>query len=182
MVLQSRLHESSQTYSSRSNRLLVRPAVRYWLMPELQVWFGYAWTPNFSPFRNENRFWQQLFWIQSIDSQSTHQHRLRFEERLIQNTPSVAYRLRYLPRWDRWFTEEKKLGFVVWDEFFWNLNSVTRGPSAGFDQNRFFVGPMIALSADHRLEIGYLNLYLTSSKPQSDVMAHILGMYYFMNF
>ena len=180
--IQSRVHDQQVISGLRMNRLLVRPAIRYFLNPELQVWLGYAWTPNFSPHRGEHRFWQQVLWIDKFDSQSALSHRFRFEERMIQDAQSVSYRMRYMPRFDHWFQEEKKVGFVFWDEFFWNLNSVARGPVSGFDQNRLFLGPMFSLSANSRIEVGYLNVYTSIPPPMSAVMAHILGAYVFVDF
>ena len=113
--IQTRLNDSSNTVSSldpflmRGNRFLIRPALR-WLPLEnnsLQFHLGYGWTPNLSPWRNENRFWQQVLY-QSDGDRWWWTHRLRIEERWIQDSDAMALRARYFARLLLYCSQENK--------------------------------------------------------------------------
>jgi hypothetical protein len=167
--------------STRSNRLLIRPAFRWWIHPDLQLWAGYAWTPNFSPYRNEHRLWQQILYTHSSDHQFETQYRLRVEERDIQNSGGWSFRVRGFSRLDRWFEPSGAWGWVLWDELFWNLNTVSGGPTKGFDQNRIFLGPKYRLGERARFEFGYLNVWSALPSPSPDILAHLFATYLFID-
>ena len=73
-----------------------------------------------------------------------------------------------------------RFGLAAWDEIFWAMNSVTGGPSAGFDQNRIFFGPMIQVRPELRLEPGYI--LITNALPSSPnlLWTHALTLYAFI--
>ena len=148
---------------TRLERLLIRPAIGYNINRDTALYLGYAWTPTFmdshyeGDFRNEQRVWQQLLIKQhylSIDWQ----HRLREEQRIIDDASSVSNRFRYLLRGSLPFCECNQYGLTGYNEIFITFNSVERGPRAGFDRNRFFVGPYWQ-SGGQRYEAGYLGEY-----------------------
>jgi hypothetical protein len=73
---------------------------------------------------------------------------------------------------------------VVYDEIFVNLNTVgTRGPAAGFDQNRFFLGINRTFSTQFDVDVGYQNQLLNSrSIPElSNQMNHTILIQFFIN-
>lgn len=172
----------AQEYANRGNRFLLRWAARFTLAPGLTVMAGHAWTPNFSPYRNENRLWQQLaytlqpgWWLLST--------RLRMEERWIQNADDVALRLRLFFRAQYHFAENKVFAWAFWNELFANLNNVNGGPKLGFDQNRAFMGPSLGVGPRARFEVGYLNVFIEShSGTTPDLLDHTLATFMTVDF
>jgi hypothetical protein len=148
---------------SRMERILIRPALAYNLSPTVAAFLGYAWTPTFvnpaydSDFRNENRVWQQIL-IKKPLLGIDWQHRVRQEQRIIDDAASTSHRTRYLLRGSIPIAEDKSWGVTGYNELFVTLNSVRRGPRAGLDRNRFFVGPFF-VQGPARFEIGYLGEY-----------------------
>jgi hypothetical protein len=161
---------------TRGNRLLLRPALR-WLPRgdnSLQVALGYGWVPNLSPERMENRLWEQVL-LQGgkIEQEWAWQTRARLEQRHIEYTTGIAHRVRAMVRAAR-LVPDSRLGVAIWDEVFINLNSPTKGPVSGFDQNRLFVGPMAQVAPGARVEMGYLNNFIARGSAASSAMTHIL--------
>ena len=148
---------------SRLERLLIRPAAGYNLNKNVSLFLGYAWTPTFSntqyesDFRNESRIWQQVL-IKHSDFGFDWQHRIRQEQRMIDDASGVSNRTRYLLRGSYKFCDTDNWGITGYNELFVTLNSVDRGPRAGFDRDRFFFGPFFT-SGFGRYEAGYLGEY-----------------------
>jgi hypothetical protein len=150
----------------RMERLLIRPAVVYNVAPNLALYLGYAWTPLFMDaqyrrdYRDESRIWQQVLYKHSIlDLQW--QHRIRQEQRFIEHTDGVSNRFRYLLKGSYALTEDDNFGITGYDELFVTFNSVEGGPSAGYDRNRFFIGPYWVVE-NARYEVGYLGEHARS--------------------
>lgn len=151
-------------------QLLLRPAVNYSLRPNLILTGGMAFVsshrygdyaigvPNV-----ENRIFEQLIVNQPIRRFSV-QHRLRLEQRWIQNRSALAdgtrvnlgnryqNRFRYMfrattPINDDWY-------FAAYDQLFLGIAPL-RGAKV-FDQNRAFAGAGYNLTEDTRLEMGYM--------------------------
>lgn len=147
---------------SRLERLLIRPAVGYNINEHLTAYLGYAWTPTFmnssydEDFRNEQRIWQQLLYKHDLWGLNW-QHRLRQEQRIIDDASSTSNRTRYLLRGSYLF-RDSDYGLTGYNELFVTENSVDRGPRAGFDRDRFFFGPFLQ-SGPGRYEVGYLGEY-----------------------
>ena len=148
---------------SRLERILIRPAAGYNINKSVSLFLGYGWTPTFSnseyesDFRNENRIWQQIL-ISHSDFGLDWQHRIRQEQRMIDDASGVSNRTRYLLRGSYKFCDSDDWGITGYNELFVNLNSVERGPRAGFDRDRFFLGPFYTSGAG-RYEVGYLGEY-----------------------
>ena len=66
-------------------------------------------------------------------------------------------------------------------EIFLNINSVSWGPKAGFDQNRIFVGPVYNIDDRQRVEFGYMNNYVNKDL-KSDLDNHVMVINYYYNF
>jgi hypothetical protein len=181
LEMQSRLgaHESS------SNRILLRAAARYAILPNLSAFAGGGYTPNLTPFRNEFRWWQQLQWAQNRgDHARDDLFRIRFEQRQIERTTETAYRIRFMAR-TLLPVFESTTKLALWDEYFYHLNTVARGPTLGFDQNRIFIGPSFLVSGDAasslRIEPGYLNVLTHRANSASELMQHIWAVNLFWN-
>jgi len=73
-------------------------------------------------------------------------------------------------------------GFMLvgWEELFLNLNS-TGAITAGFDQNRVFVGFGYAFDEHLRTEVGYMNQYIYRDTTE-DLMTHVLSLGLFLNY
>ncbi len=148
--------------SQQLERLLIRPAFGYNVTPKFSLWLGYAWTPTYmdslyaSDFRNENRIWQQAMYTHGIaESGFVIQHRLRQEQRFIDDAGGTANRTRYMIRASHPWEREGKSGLTAYNELFINLNTVERGPKEGLDRDRYFIGPYFIVD-NARYEIGYL--------------------------
>ena len=148
---------------SRMERLLLRPALGYNLSDKLSAFLGYAWTPTFSnasydgDFRNENRIWQQLLYKHDMWGLQW-QHRLRQEQRIIEDAGGTSNRTRYLVRGSCGLAGDGSYGLTGYNEVFVTENGTKKGPVGGFDRDRFFFGPYLK-SGPGRYEVGYLGEY-----------------------
>lgn len=148
---------------SRLERLLLRPALGYNFDKSTTCYLGYAWTPTFydthynEDFRDEQRIWQQVLYKHNWRGLAW-QHRLRQEQRFIDDASSTSHRTRYLVRGSYRLSESYDAGLTGYNELFVTENSVHKGPRAGFDRNRFFFGPYI-VAGKGRYEVGYLGEY-----------------------
>ncbi len=163
-----------------TERFLLRPAIIRKLSDGVSTLaLGYAWTPLLSPtFQMENRLWQQ-FQTEFTPHETLSKIilRTRLEQRRIHPSQQTSHRLRQMFRWLSGISvgpETWGLGkLAVSDEVFFHLNSVPRGPTSGFDQNRVFLGSHFRVSDSVWWEVGYLNAWV--SRPTSeDRMIHAL--------
>jgi hypothetical protein len=159
------------------DQVLVRPAVSYALSKQASVWLGYAYVvthPASKPAFEENRLWQQFLYnfspIHSLNIQS----RTRYEQRFIENSVDTGYKLRQMFRFTLPSGLSPQLQWVLYDEYFINLNDTDYGAQKGFDQNRAFIGGNWALNPNAKLEIGYLNQYVNRHK-NIDAENHVLS-------
>lgn len=148
---------------SRLERLLIRPALGYNINDRLAAYVGYAWTPTFmnasydQDFRNENRIWQQLLYKHDLWGLQW-QHRLRQEQRIIEDASATSNRTRYLVRGSYGLSDDGTVGLTGYNELFITENGTHKGPVGGFDRDRFFFGPYLK-SGPGRYEVGYLGEY-----------------------
>ena len=168
--------------ASRLNQLLLRTALGYRFAPRWSLWLGYAWTPSFEPrFNSENRMYQQLLYVTEL-SFARVMSRTRFEQRWIEGVTGTAFRFRTLLRGRFPLTEDGGWGAVAQDEIFLNLNSPTNGPSAGFDQNRFFLGLNRRVNTHLSVDVGYQLQVVDTEEPGfPDNLNHILLIQFFLN-
>ena len=132
---------------SRLERLLIRPGLAYNLNDKVAVYLGYAWTPTFTnasydqDFRNENRIWQQVLYKHDLWGLQW-QHRLRQEQRFIEDTSGTSNRTRYLVRGSYGLTEDGTYGLTGYNELFVTENGTTKGPVGGFAHHRHVEQPV----------------------------------------
>ncbi|MFM7389252.1 MAG: DUF2490 domain-containing protein [Vampirovibrionales bacterium] len=141
---------------------------------------------------NEHRLFQQVL-IQHETPHTRLTHRTRLEERFIEGTSETALRARHLSRVVIPLGQKQALAkqpsasniprkappitpwaFVVYDEAFVHLNTVEKGPVAGFDQNRAFVGVNRRFNKYINAEAGYMNQIVNRRAGVSDRQNHIL--------
>jgi hypothetical protein len=149
--------------------LIARAAVGHPIGEAWSLWAGYAYQPSFNPSRDEHRAFQQLLHTRQLGPFKM-VNRTRFEQRMIEDAGAPALRLRHqlwlaypLPRWPEW-------SLVVADEPFVNLNTVSDGPVAGFDQNRLYLGVSRQLGPHLRVEVDYLNQFIEGHRGADDVV------------
>jgi hypothetical protein len=156
---------------------ILRPALSYALSEQASVWLGYAYVvthPAGKPAFDEHRYWQQFLYnfspIQTLSIQS----RTRIEQRQIEDSSDTGHKLRQMFRLTLPSNINPKLQWVFYDEYFVNLNDTDYGAVRGFDQNRAFVGLNWEVSAQAKLEVGYLNQFV--NRPNNiDLENHILS-------
>ncbi len=173
--IQDRLNQNLAS----GNRSIIRPALRYFFSPHLSLWVGYGWMPAFSPFRNENRVWQQLLYEENFGPIQI-VGRLRIDERWIGSSENVAYRARLMLRSLQRVDEGRKLFLCEWVEYLQHLNTVSTLTTAGMDQSRVFLGVNYKVTPEIAIEPGYLNLFVNGSSGNS-VMNHIFALYGIFN-
>ena len=176
------------------DQLLLRPALGYQLTENLSIWQGYAWVGNFnqkhtapqSPFFEENRIYQQVNYKQKFSAFKL-LSRTRLEERWIEHADGTAVRFRQMLRADVPIPQAPEWAFVAYDEVFINLNTVGvatgKGPGAGLDQNRFFLGVNKTFSQYLNVDLGYQNQMLNSRQlpGNANLINHILMIQFFIN-
>jgi hypothetical protein len=162
-----------------ANRLIIRPALRYRLSPDLTLFAGYAWVPGFTPWRVESRLWQQATWTvnPSIYELAT---RFRFEERWLSGTDSVAFRARLMLRGIAFFDDQRTIGFCASDEFFYALNTVSSSLVSGADQNRLFLGVNLRVGKNVQLEPGYTQIWQRLPATNNS-LTHAWTLYVYVN-
>ena len=172
--------------SSRLERLLIRPAMGYNINPNIAFFLGYAWTPTFmnnqyeENFRNENRIWEQIL-IKDSRWGIDWQHRLRQEQRIIEDAGGPSNRTRYLLRGSYALSDSGQYGLTGYNEIFVTLNSQPNGPQGGFDRDRFFFGPYVK-QGPGRYEIGYLGEYAQRFNQDGGRMINAIMVAAFLNF
>jgi len=142
--------------------LLLRSAVGYQVLPWLQLYTGFAWTPSFDNRKMavaEGRLYQQVSAHFGLGPTSW-SSRSRVEERALQATPQLSFRFRTQLRGSVPLNAGRTLSAVAWDEVFFHLNTVAGGPRRGFDQNRLFLGLAKKLSSTFAFELGYLHQHV----------------------
>lgn len=173
------------------DQLILRPAIGYQLTENLSLWQGYAWVGNFnqrhtppqSPFFEESRIYQQVLYARKFESFKIIS-RTRLEERWIEHVDGTAVRFRTALRGMYPLPIAPEWALVAADEIFIHLNTVgSRGPAAGFDQNRAFVGINRTFSKYFNMDVGYQNQLLNSrSIPNlANQMNHMVLLQFFIN-
>jgi len=182
------------------DQLLLRPAIGYKLTDNWSIWLGYAWVGNFNQshtpplpsFVGENRIWQQATYTRNFES-FKFMARTRMEERWIDHAGGTALRLRQMFKLTVPIPQAPEWAFVTFDEIFMNLNSVdtydevlhrnSKGPGAGIDQNRLFVGINRTFTSWLNVDLGYQNQMINNRKLEgnANLINHILLINFYIN-
>jgi hypothetical protein len=152
---------------------VARAALGYAASDRLTFWVGYTFVPtqNYDgPYIGEQHVWPAVRYVLPTTI-GTFTFREMVESRFVRgDAPGI--RSRTLARLLHPIASEPRLGLVVWDEAFFNLNNVENNPLgglSGFNQNRAFAGLSWTFNANVRAELGYMNLLLNQSSPLSPV-------------
>jgi hypothetical protein len=156
--------------------LALRPSLGVRIGDSHSFWVGYGWTPLVEPvFRDEHRVFQQwltqrrwTFWTLTA--------RFRLEERFLPGASYAAFRWREMIRLTWHPNGILFSGVVLWDEFLSNINT-NEVITAGFDQNRIFLGWRTNLNEMLALEAGYMNVQ--RKRPNGGFLIdHVLAAYF----
>lgn len=170
--LQPRLREEG----SHLDQVLLRPAIYYNLTKQSSVWAGYAHVithPAGKSAFDEHRLWQQYLYQFSPVGDLAIQSRTRVEQRFIENSDDTGYKLRQMFRVMMPSGIDSRLSWVLYDEYFINLNQTDYGAQKGFDQNRAFVGANWTITPQAKFEFGYLNQHVKTK--HADLVNHVLS-------
>ncbi|HMS82348.1 MAG TPA: DUF2490 domain-containing protein [Nitrospira sp.] len=181
------------------DQLLLRPALGYQLTENLSLWQGYAWVGNFNQphnppqpaFFQENRIFQQAIYTHKFGD-FKFMSRTRMEERWIEHAAGTALRLRQMLKLSYPLPMAPEWALVGYDEIFINLNSVDtidevrhggKGPGAGIDQNRLFLGINKTFNQYFNVDVGYQNQMLNSRTlhGNANLINHILLLQFYIN-
>ena len=181
------------------DQLLLRPAIGYQLTENLSIWQGYGWvgyfnqkhTPPQSPFFQESRIFQQVIYTHKF-SNFQFMSRTRMEERWIEHTAGTALRFREMLKVSYPLPMAPDWALVGYDEIFINLKSVdtiddaihgVKGPGAGIDQNRLFVGVNKTFNQYFNVDLGYQNQMINSRTVggNANLINHILLLQFYIN-
>lgn len=156
----------------QADKLLVRPAFSWQATPEWSLWLGYNYAPAFHPYRDEQQVWQQALHTRRFARFSLF-NRTRLEQRMLSGAGGVAVRLRHQIRAMVPLPQDPAWSFVVFDEAFAHLNTVSSGAVSGFDQNRIFIGMSRQLAPQLRAELGYQNVFVLRAGETPDRLLHV---------
>lgn len=144
---------------------IVRPWIGWRVAPETYVHAGYGWIrSDTSRVTIEHRVWQQFQHSVNPVFGWTLTWRARLEQRQLEGITQTAWRVRALLRAERALDRGLRYA-VTYNEAFSHLNSVERGPRAGFDQNRVFLG-LGKNGSRAKVEGGYQHIWIR--RPGSD--------------
>lgn len=148
--------------ASRLSQVLIRPGIGYSLNEASSIWWGYGWFHTSTPFtenpHNENRMWQQYLWNKNYFN-VTFSHRMRLEQRFIQNEPYVQWRFR---DWWKMFIplrDNSQFSVVIHNEVFLHFEHRV------LTQDRLFVGLGNQINQHVRTEIGYIKQRIFRESP-----------------
>ena len=166
----------------------------YYLSDKQHIAGGYALINTYSSaaedFFKENRIWEQYQLNQKWnEGKNTMSHRFRLEQRWVEKLDVIdgdvvslgsnfQNRLRYLNRnvfhLANLNSAHEEFYAVVQNEVFLNVGD-NKVNSKVFDQNRFLIGVGLNYNNNIRLELGYLNHYITSAS-SADMMNHTVSV------
>lgn len=157
------------------NQTLIRVGGQYQFKPYFQATLGYGFihtelegTPN-NPFA-EHRIYQEGVFSHGISS-SKLRHRIRLEERFIENQ-DLRGRFRYclfadIPLSAKQF-DKNGVYFALYDEIFLNISD--NKSIKAFDRNRAYAGLGYKLKQNLGLQLGYLRQHVGSNSGTNHLM------------
>lgn len=162
-------------YPAKDLQLYIQPSIIYKFSPAFNVAGSYTYqrnNPLTGDYSNEHRLWQQCIFGQSVNKTRI-THRLRFEERFIENRATGEYpfstRLRYqlgfnIPLQGKTL-DVKEFYLNAYNEFYFSL---TGAKNATYSENWTYGGIGYKLSDISRFEVGYL-LQIAARDKQKDL-------------
>jgi hypothetical protein len=161
----------------------------YYLSKSENIIGGYAlvntYNASLDEFFKENRFWEQYQVNKKWnDNKNTIIYRFRLEQRWVEqlaaesNATNYQNRFRYLNRnlfhLLNFNSTNEELYAILQNEVFLNVGD-NKVNSKLIDQNRFLVGLGLNYNNNIRLELGYMNHFITSTSA-NNVMNHTISV------
>jgi hypothetical protein len=144
--------------ASHSKDYLLRPYLSWTLVDDvpfvdsLTLMAGYDYLHSFDG-RDEHRAWQSAH--HAVEHKRFRLvHRVRLDERFIEDISPTIFRFRYRLSTSYPFGDSGWYG-IASDQVFFNINDDDQGPVEGFEQNRFRLGVGRHLFGRLRVEAGY---------------------------
>ncbi|MBL0692305.1 DUF2490 domain-containing protein [Comamonas sp. JC664] len=173
--------EAQPRFGKDDARAILRSAAGVRMSHNMSLWLGQGWIPLWiwdgepAQRQGESRLFQQYLYSPKLGSlRGT--VRARLEQRFLPGTTEISHRARVMLRGALPMADEGRLSLIVWDEVFYHLNSVDRGPSAGFDMNRVFVGAGWKYGEHSSVEVGYLNVFTRRPYAETEQLIHTLAV------
>lgn len=170
---QSRFNNANPMSNMNWYQGMARTALGYAITDRLTVWTGYTYLPTQlygKDYMGEQDVWPAVRYIFPTRLGSVTLREM-VESRFVRgDAPGI--RARTLIKLLHPFEFEPRLGLVLWDESFFNLNNVANslvGGYSGFNQNRVFVGMSWTFNQNVRAEFGYMNQLVNKTTPGADI-------------
>ncbi|MHA6720904.1 DUF2490 domain-containing protein [Sphingomonas sp. RS6] len=163
--------------SSRAGQMVLRPSLTYRLKGGTSVTLGYAYVhtdPAGPASSDEHRAWQQIAYRLFQNDHFTIGGRTRLEQRLVEGSGDLGWRLRQQLRATLPVADDGKIKAVLWNETFVALDDTRWGQHAGFDQTRLFAGVSLPIARGTTIEPGYL--YQHIFREGDDRSNHVLAI------
>lgn len=179
--VQFRLKEDAGTF----NQVIVRPSIGYQISKSWQLYFGFLYQGNYNAhtnesFNNEYRIFQEAQYNTKLNDDLKFTSRTRLEQRTYDYKDLDAnVRSRQQFRLEQAIAK----GFYLAgsDEVFVNLSG-NQAAKAGFDQNRFWIGPGYYFTPEIKVEIGYINQYVDGVYGHSNQLNQGVSSVFYFNF
>lgn len=176
-------------YPAKDLQLYIQPSIIYTLNKDWNFAVSYTYqrnNPITQDFSNEHRLWQQAIFAHSI-STGRMTHRVRMEERFIENKITNSYPLSTRARYQIGFNipfqgktlDPKEFYFNTYNEFYFSLTGIK---NATYSENWTYLGTGYNLGKMGKLELGYL-LQTAVRNPQKDLrFLHLAQIMWITNF
>ncbi|MEM8606615.1 MAG: DUF2490 domain-containing protein [Myxococcota bacterium] len=169
-------------HNDRSTAQVLRPALGVTLASWVSLWVGYAslltWFDGPAERTTENRLFEQLILKHRVRGLLL-MSRTRAEQRWLKEAPGLANRFRELVRVNYRPRESVPVGIAFKDEVFFQFGG-DAWAAQGFEQHRAFLGlAMYPVSKFLRVEVGYLNVFLSRDVNR---MSHVLSINFFLSY
>lgn len=172
--------------ATETNQFVFRPGIIHFFHPDLRLVVGYAYlNTNEIDKRSwkENRTWQQIQW--NFHNDKIHYTQwLRTEQRFRtletgENIFHTRARFNHLLNIGLFRNKTDKIGVVINEEIF--LNTGGDKKYEVFDQNRFFAGINIKPKKNWNIQLGYMNIYKSTTTSNVYEPIHSLRLFSFIN-
>lgn len=180
---------NNQAFPARDLQLYIQPSIIYKFSPNLNTSFSYTYqrnNPLSDDYANEHRLWQQVIFGHNAQK-LRFTHRIRFEERFIENRVTNEYplatRLRYqfatsLPLQGKTL-DKNEFYLNTYNEFYFSLTGIK---NATYSENWSYLGLGYNFGKMGRLEIGYLLQFAVRNMQKDVRMFNLLQTTWITNF
>lgn len=164
-------------YPAKDLQLYIQPSVLYRINPDWSIAASYTYqrnNPITDDYSNEHRFWEQVAFAHSVET-LRFGHRLRIEERFIENRQTELYpfslRLRYQLSATAPFASNSAWYWTAFNEWY---ASVVGARNADYSENWTFAGVGCNVTPTTRLEAGYLLQFFVRDAAKDIRMLNLL--------